>query len=103
MWRNIGKVPCKDRRALPIGIEKGKNDTPDWRHRSKSGEKEIVKWPNQKRRGSLRTIWRRPRFGTGKYEFLGKVYELMDFTTPSDESVQRLQAIIDEAFGRNKE
>ena len=43
------------------------------------------------------------RFGTGKYEFLGIVYELSDFTTPSEESVQRLQAIIDEAFGRNKE
>ena len=42
------------------------------------------------------------RFGTSKYEFLGKVYELSDFTTPSDESVQRLQAIIDEAFGRSK-
>ena len=37
-----------------------------------------------------------------QYEFLGKVYELSDFTTPSDESVQRLQAIIDEAFGRSK-
>ena len=43
------------------------------------------------------------RFGTGKYEFLGQVYELMDFNTPSEESVQRLQAIIDEAFGRSKE
>jgi len=42
------------------------------------------------------------RFGTGKYEFLGKVYELSDFTTPSDESVQRLQDIIDETFGRSK-
>jgi pyruvate formate lyase activating enzyme len=42
------------------------------------------------------------RFGTSKYEFLGKVYELSDFTTPSDESVQRLQDIIDEAFGRSK-
>ena len=43
------------------------------------------------------------RFGTSKYEFLGKVYELSDFSTPSDESVQRLQAIIDEAFGRSKQ
>jgi len=43
------------------------------------------------------------RFGTGKYEFLGKIYELGDFTTPSDQSVQRLQEIIDEAFGRDKE
>jgi pyruvate formate lyase activating enzyme len=42
------------------------------------------------------------RFGTSKYEFLGQVYELSDFTTPSDESVQRLQDIIDEAFGRSK-
>ena len=42
------------------------------------------------------------RFGIGKYEFLGMIYDLDDFTTPSDESVQRLQAIIDEAFGRNK-
>ena len=39
------------------------------------------------------------RFGLSKYEFLGKIYELDDFTTPSDESVQRLQAIIDEVFG----
>jgi len=43
------------------------------------------------------------RFGLSKYGFLGKVYELEDFTTPSDESVQRLQDIIDEAFGRSKE
>jgi pyruvate formate lyase activating enzyme len=43
------------------------------------------------------------RFGTSKYEFLGKIYELSDFTEPSDESVQRLQDIIDEAFGRSKE
>ncbi|MBE0625227.1 MAG: glycyl-radical enzyme activating protein [Burkholderiales bacterium] len=40
------------------------------------------------------------RFGLGKYEHLGKVYELDDYKTPSDEVVQRLQAIIDEAFGR---
>ncbi len=32
----------------------------------------------------------------------GMVYELSGFTTPSDESVQRLQDIIDEAFGRSK-
>ncbi len=43
------------------------------------------------------------RFGIGKYEFLGHVYELADFTTPPDETVQRLRAIIDEAFGRNQE
>jgi pyruvate formate lyase activating enzyme len=42
------------------------------------------------------------RFGLSKYRFLGKIYELDDFTTPSDESVQRLEAIIDEAFGRSE-
>ena len=41
------------------------------------------------------------RFGLGKYEFLGKVYELDDYKSPSDELVQHLQAIIDEAFGRD--
>ena len=41
------------------------------------------------------------RFGLGKYESLGVVYELDDYKTPSDELVQRLQAIIDEAFGRS--
>lgn len=40
------------------------------------------------------------RFGLGKYEYLGKVYELDDYKTPSVEVVQHLQAIIDEAFGR---
>jgi len=40
------------------------------------------------------------RFGLGKYEYLGKVYELDDYKTPSDEVVKHLQAIIDEAFGR---
>ena len=40
------------------------------------------------------------RFGLGKYEHLGKVYELDDYKTPSDEVVAHLQAIIDEAFGR---
>ena len=40
------------------------------------------------------------RFGLGKYESLGVVYELDDYKTPSDELVQQLQAIIDEAFGR---
>ncbi len=40
------------------------------------------------------------RFGLGKYEHLGVVYELDDYQTPSNELVQRLQAIIDEAFGR---
>ena len=40
------------------------------------------------------------RFGLGKYESLGVVYELDDYKTPSDELVARLQALIDEAFGR---
>ncbi len=43
------------------------------------------------------------RFGLGKYEYLGKVYELDDYKTPSDEVVSHLQAIIDEAFGRSGE
>ena len=30
------------------------------------------------------------RFGLGKYELLGVVYELDDYKTPSDELVQRL-------------
>ncbi len=41
------------------------------------------------------------RFGESKYEHLGKVYELDDYKSPPDELVQHLQAIIDEAFGRN--
>ena len=41
------------------------------------------------------------RFGLGKYESLGVVYELDDYKTPSDEVVAHLQAIIDEAFGRS--
>lgn len=40
------------------------------------------------------------RYGESKYEFLGRVYELKDFTSPTTESLQRLQALIDEAFGR---
>lgn len=40
------------------------------------------------------------RFGTSKYGFLGKVYELKDFTPPTAETLDRLRAIIDEAFGR---
>ena len=42
------------------------------------------------------------RFGLGKYEHLGKVYELDDYKTPSDDLVKHLQAIIDEAFGRTE-
>jgi pyruvate formate lyase activating enzyme len=41
------------------------------------------------------------RFGLGKYQSLGVVYELDDYKTPSDEVVKHLQAIIDEAFGRS--
>lgn len=40
------------------------------------------------------------RFGESKYEFLGKVYEMKDFEPPSPETMARLRAIIDEAFGR---
>ncbi len=42
------------------------------------------------------------RFGESKYGFLGKVYELKDFSPPPPETVARLQAIIDEAFGRSQ-
>jgi pyruvate formate lyase activating enzyme len=40
------------------------------------------------------------RFGLGKYESLGVIYELDDYKTPSDEVVKRYQAMIDKAFGR---
>lgn len=40
------------------------------------------------------------RYGESKYEFLGQIYELKDFNSPTAESMQRLQSIIDEAFGR---
>lgn len=40
------------------------------------------------------------RFGLGKYEQLGETYELLDFKVPTDETMARLNAIIDEAFGR---
>ena len=43
------------------------------------------------------------RYGTGKYEFLGKVYELKDFNSPSPELLAHLRGIIDEAFGRVKQ
>ena len=32
--------------------------------------------------------------------FLGKVFEMKDFTSPSPETLKRLRAIIDEALGR---
>jgi pyruvate formate lyase activating enzyme len=41
------------------------------------------------------------RYGEAKYEFLGRVYELKDFDPPSDATMARLRAIIDEAFGRS--
>ena len=41
------------------------------------------------------------RFGMGKYDLLGEKYELKDFQPPSTEMMERLQAIIDEAFGRS--
>ena len=40
------------------------------------------------------------RFGESKYSFLGRVYELADFKSPAPETLARLRAIIDEAFGR---
>jgi pyruvate formate lyase activating enzyme len=40
------------------------------------------------------------RFGETKYEFLGRMYEMKDFIPPSAETMARLRAIIDEAFGR---
>lgn len=40
------------------------------------------------------------RYGESKYGFLGRVYELADFQPPTPESLARLRAIIDEAFGR---
>ncbi len=39
------------------------------------------------------------RFGESKYGFLGKVYELQDFTSPAPETLQQLRGIIDEAYG----
>jgi len=40
------------------------------------------------------------RFGENKYTFLGQVYELEDFQPPAPETLKRLRAIIDDAFGR---
>ncbi len=39
------------------------------------------------------------RFGESKYGFLGRVYEMRDFEPPTAETLARLRAIIDEAFG----
>ena len=43
------------------------------------------------------------RFGLGKYQYLGKVYELQDYQSPSPELLEHLRGIIDEAFGRKAE
>ena len=43
------------------------------------------------------------RFGESKYGFLGRVYELKDFTPPTSDTLRRLQSIIDEAFGRRSQ
>jgi pyruvate formate lyase activating enzyme len=40
------------------------------------------------------------RYGETKYGFLGRVYELEDFNSLPPETLRRLRAIIDEAFGR---
>ncbi len=40
------------------------------------------------------------RYGETKYGFLGRVYELKDFAPPTPETMEHLQAIIDESFGR---
>lgn len=39
------------------------------------------------------------RYGESKYGFLGHIYEMKDFNPPTAESLSRLRAIIDEAFG----
>lgn len=39
------------------------------------------------------------RYGESKYGFLGRIYEMEDFTPPTTETLQRLRAIIDDAFG----
>ena len=41
------------------------------------------------------------RFGESKYGFLGRIYEMQDFNPPTPETLKRLQAVIDEAFGRS--
>jgi pyruvate formate lyase activating enzyme len=43
------------------------------------------------------------RFGESKYDFLGRVYEMRDFESPTPESLAHLQGIIDAAFGRSGE
>lgn len=41
------------------------------------------------------------RYGESKYGFLGRVYELKDFPNVASETMHRLQAIINEAYGRS--
>jgi pyruvate formate lyase activating enzyme len=41
------------------------------------------------------------RFGEAKYDYLGRVYALKDFPALPAETLARLQALIDEAFGRS--
>jgi pyruvate formate lyase activating enzyme len=41
------------------------------------------------------------RFGESKYGFLGRIYEMQDFSPPTPETLGRLRAIIDEAFDHN--
>ena len=40
------------------------------------------------------------RYGQSKYDFLGRIYALRDFPSLPPATLQRLQAIIDQAFGR---
>lgn len=40
------------------------------------------------------------RYGESKYGFLGRVYALQDFPSLPDATLHRLQALIDDAFGR---
>lgn len=40
------------------------------------------------------------RLGQPRYEYLGKEYEMEDFSTPKEEDMNCLRRIIDEAFGR---
>jgi pyruvate formate lyase activating enzyme len=40
------------------------------------------------------------RFGDSKYGYLGQKYELEDFPSLSEETLARLRAIVDDAFGR---
>jgi pyruvate formate lyase activating enzyme len=43
------------------------------------------------------------RYGEAKYGFLGRVYQLADFQPPSEDTMQQLRSIIDDAFGREVE